>query len=59
MTLWDPWWHALLAFVAAAAAGAANAVAGAGSVISFPTLVWLGLPPVVANATNAVGLWPG
>lgn len=59
VSLWDPWWHAALAFAAAVAAGAANAVAGAGSVISFPTLVWLGLPPVVANATNAVGLWPG
>jgi len=45
--------------VAALAAGAANAVAGGGTVISFPALVWLGLPPVLANTTNAVGLWSG
>lgn len=56
---WEVWWHPVVAFLAAFAAGAANAVAGAGTVISFPALVWLGLPPVVANATNAVGLWPG
>ncbi len=56
---WEVWWHPVVAFLAAFAAGAANAVAGAGTVISFPTLVWLGLPPVQANATNAVGLWPG
>ena len=36
-----------------------NAVAGGGSLISFPILVWLGLPPRVANATNSVALWPG
>lgn len=56
---WETWWHPVVAFVAAFVAGAANAVAGAGTVISFPALVWLGLPPVTANATNAVGLWPG
>ncbi len=37
-----------------------NAVAGGGSLISFPTLtVVIGLPEKVANATNSVGLWPG
>lgn len=40
-------------------AGAVNAVAGGGTNLSFPTLLWLGLPPVQANTTNAVGLWPG
>lgn len=40
-------------------AGALNSVAGGGSFFSFPTLVGLGLPPVNANATNTVALWPG
>ena len=41
------------------AAGAINAVAGGGTLVSFPTLVWLGVPSVVANATNTVAIWPG
>jgi len=49
----------LVVFVAACAAGAVNSVAGGGTLITFPTLVWLGVPPVVANVTNAVSLWPG
>lgn len=36
-----------------------NAVAGGGSFFSFPALLGLGLPPVNANATNSVALWPG
>jgi uncharacterized protein len=32
---------------------------GGGTLISFPVLIGLGMPPLVANATNAVGLWPG
>lgn len=55
----ESWSHTLLVFVAALAAGAANAVAGGGSAISFPALVLVGVPPVAANATNALGLWPG
>ena len=51
--------HLALAFAAAFLAGAINSVAGGGTMISFPTLVALGLPPVVANATNTVGIWPG
>lgn len=47
------------AFAAALLAGAGNAVAGGGTNLSFPILVWLGLPPVAANVTNGVGLWPG
>jgi uncharacterized membrane protein YfcA len=46
-------------FLAAAAAGAINSVAGGGSFISFPALLLAGVPPVVANATNATALWPG
>ncbi|MFC3606873.1 sulfite exporter TauE/SafE family protein [Stutzerimonas tarimensis] len=39
-------------------AGAMNALAGGGTFFSFPALLTLGLPPVTANATNAVALWP-
>jgi len=51
--------HLLGAFGAALLAGAINSVAGGGTMISFPILMALGLPPVVANATNTVGIWPG
>lgn len=44
---------------AAFAAGAVNAIAGGGSLITFPTLVALGLSPVTASATNTVALCPG
>jgi uncharacterized membrane protein YfcA len=47
------------AFAAAFAAGAINSVAGGGTLLTFPTLVWLGLPSIVANATNTVAIWPG
>lgn len=40
-------------------AGVANSIAGGGSFISFPTLLFLGIPPVNANATNTVAVWPG
>jgi uncharacterized membrane protein YfcA len=45
-------------FVAAATAGAINAVAGGGTLVSFPAALAVGLTPVVANATNAVALTP-
>lgn len=48
----------LLAF-AAALAGAVNAVAGGGSLISFPTMLFLGYPALIANVTNTVALTPG
>jgi uncharacterized membrane protein YfcA len=48
-----------IAFLAAFVAGAINSVAGGGTMISFPVLVALGLPSVIANATNTVGIWPG
>lgn len=41
------------------AAGAINTIVGSGSLITFPTLLALGLPPVLANVTNTVGLVPG
>lgn len=40
-------------------AGAINAVAGGGSFISFPTLLFTGVPPIPANATNTLALWLG
>lgn len=45
--------------IAAFAAGAINAVAGGGSLISFPTIVAAGFETRVANMTNSVALWPG
>lgn len=44
---------------AALAAGAVNALAGGGSLLSFPALVAIGVPPLVANVTNTVALCPG
>jgi uncharacterized membrane protein YfcA len=50
----------LLALAAAgAAAGASNSLAGAGSLVTFPTLIALGVPPLSANVTSTVGLTPG
>jgi len=54
-----PFSSCVYAFVAAFLAGAINSVAGGGTLVSFPVLLALGLPPVVANATNTVGIWPG
>lgn len=48
-----------LIFIAGFIASAINAVAGGGTLISYPTMVGLGLADRVANATNAVALWPG
>src|SRR5262249_25278211 len=49
---------AVFLFGAAATAGAINAVAGGGSLVSFPVAIAAGLTPIVANATTAVGLTP-
>jgi uncharacterized protein len=46
-------------FAAGAIAGAINAVAGGGSFVSFPSLLFTGAAPVTANATNTVALWVG
>jgi uncharacterized membrane protein YfcA len=50
-----------IALLAAAgfAAGAINAIAGGGSLVSFPALVASGLPTLSANVTNTVAVWPG
>ncbi len=51
--------HLALALAAAAAAGAVNAIAGGGTLLTFPAIVALGVTPLVANATSTVALWPG
>ena len=48
-----------LAGLAAVAAGAVNALAGGGTLITFPTLTALGLPAVAANVTNTIAMTPG
>lgn len=50
---------AALLFLAGLLAGGANAIAGGGTFFSFPMFMAAGLPPVVANASNAVAVWPG
>lgn len=47
-----------LLVVAAVLGGALNSVAGGGSFLTFPSLVFAGVPPVPANATNTLALWP-
>jgi uncharacterized membrane protein YfcA len=49
----------LLVVLAAVIGGAINSIAGGGTLITFPALVGLGVPPIVANATSTVALWPG
>jgi hypothetical protein len=51
--------QAICLLFAAGIAGALNALAGGGSFISFPALLFMGIPAVEANATNTVALWPG
>lgn len=51
--------YAILLFFAALVAGVLNSVAGGGSFFSFPALLFAGVPPIPANATSTVALWPG
>jgi uncharacterized membrane protein YfcA len=51
--------HAILLFAAAVLAGTMNSVAGGGSFFSFPALIFTGVLPIPANATNTVAVWPG
>jgi uncharacterized membrane protein YfcA len=50
---------AIVLFAAGALGGALNAVAGGGSFIAFPALLFVGVPPIPANATNGFALWIG
>jgi uncharacterized protein len=51
--------YGILLFLVATVAGAINSVAGGGSFLSFPSLLFTGVPPIQANATNTTALWPG
>jgi uncharacterized membrane protein YfcA len=59
MEILDTWGIWALLAGAAFAAGVLNAIAGGGSFLTFPALVFAGLPPIVANATSAVAVSPG
>jgi hypothetical protein len=48
-----------LVVVSAMIAGIMNSIAGGGTLVTFPALVALGVPPINANATSTVALWPG
>ncbi len=54
-----PLLRGLLLFTAGAVASGLNAVGGGGSLVTFPTLVALGIPALSANSTNSAALWPG
>jgi uncharacterized protein len=51
--------HAIFLLVAAMIAGTLNSIAGGGSFVSFPALLFLRVPSIEANSTNTVALWPG
>lgn len=51
--------QAILLLVAGILGGALNAVAGGGSFVAFPALLFTGVPPIPANATNTLALWTG
>ncbi len=51
--------QAIFLLIAAGIAGVLNALAGGGSFVSFPALLFIRVPAVAANATNTVALWPG
>lgn len=48
-----------MVIVAAMVAGVMNSIAGGGTLLTFPALLALGLPPINANATSTIALWPG
>ncbi|MGA8270348.1 MAG: sulfite exporter TauE/SafE family protein [Candidatus Sulfotelmatobacter sp.] len=50
---------AIFLFFAGVLGGALNSVAGGGSFIAFPALLFTGVPPIPANATNTIALWTG
>ena len=50
---------AIFLFFAGALGGALNSVAGGGSFIAFPALLFAGVPPIPSNATNTIALWTG
>lgn len=53
------WFEALFVLLAGMGAGTINAVVGSGTLLTFPVLLAVGIPPVLANVSNTVGLSPG
>jgi len=53
------WFEAVAILLAGVAAGTINTVVGSGTLITFPTLLAFGVPPVTANVSNTIGLVPG
>lgn len=52
-------WEALAVFAAGIGAGTINTIVGSGTLITFPVLLGVGLPPVTANVSNTLGIIPG
>ncbi len=59
LAAWGPWAGPALLALAAFGAGVLNAMAGGGSFLTFPALVFTGVPPIAANATSALAVSPG
>ncbi len=55
----DTGWELVAVLLAGVWAGAINTIVGSGTLITFPTLLAVGIPPVTANVSNSIGLIPG
>ena len=54
-----PWYEVVALLAAGMAAGTVNTIVGSGTLITFPTLLFFGFPPLVANVSNTIGLVAG
>jgi uncharacterized membrane protein YfcA len=54
-----PWYEVVALLAAGMAAGTVNTIIGSGTLITFPTLLFFGFPPLVANVSNTIGLVAG
>ncbi|HEY8822878.1 MAG TPA: sulfite exporter TauE/SafE family protein [Dermatophilaceae bacterium] len=54
-----PWYEVVALLAAGMAAGAVNTIVGSGTLITFPTLLFFGFPPLIANVSNTIGLVAG
>lgn len=54
-----PWYEVVALLAAGVAAGTINTIVGSGTLITFPTLLFFGYPPLVANVSNTIGLLGG
>ena len=54
-----PWFEVVALLAAGMAAGTINTIVGSGTLITFPTLLFFGFPPLVANVSNTIGLLGG